>query len=434
MKRLSILGAVVLVLAVAAAWSRQQVPNATAPAIKVEDHNPWTNLKFNNEPADFRFAIVSDRTGGHRARIFSQAVEQINLLQPEFVLSVGDLIEGYNRNPEILAAQWKEFQGYVSKLQMPFFYAAGNHDLANVIEDGVWKEKFGRRYYSFLYRGVLFLVLCSDDPSDSGGHISDEQAAWAKKTLEENKDVRWTIVAIHKPLWSQANVATNGWLNVEKLLVDRPYTVFAGHIHHYQKFVRQGRNYYQLATTGGGSRLRGVPYGEFDQIAWVTMKQDGPMLANVMLDGIYTEDLRRPVTDEVGVTIANRKKVYPVRGTVALDGRPVPDAMVVFYAVGAGKKLARAGDGLTEADGSFTISTYTAFDGAPAGEYKVTVTPYQPPAGGPSKTPPLPAAYTVSNTTPLKAAVEKGENRFTFELKTGEKGLVPDKKGKESEE
>ncbi|MFZ8428759.1 metallophosphoesterase family protein, partial [Staphylococcus aureus] len=75
---------------------------------------------------------------------------------------------------------------------MPFFYAAGNHDLANVIEDGVWKEKFGRRYYSFLYRGVLFLVLCSDDPSDSGGHISDEQVAWARKTLEDNKDVRWT--------------------------------------------------------------------------------------------------------------------------------------------------------------------------------------------------------------------------------------------------
>jgi hypothetical protein len=427
MKRLSILGAAVLVLIVAAARSRQQAPSATDTQVKVEERNPWTNLRFNNDPAEFRFVIVSDRTGGHRARIFSQAIDQINLMQPEFVLSVGDLIEGYTRDPEQLAAQWKEFQGYVNKLQMPFFYAAGNHDMANIVEDGVWKEKFGRRYYSFSYHNVLFMVLCSDDPSDAGGHISADQIAWAKKTLEENKDVRWTIVALHKPLWSQANLPTNGWLAVEQLLADRPYTVYAGHIHHYQKFVRQGRNYYQLATTGGGSRLRGVPYGEFDQIAWVTMKKDGPVMANVLLDGIYTEDLRRPVTDETGVPEGRRERTYPVRGTVVLDGCPVPDAMVVFYSGGAGKKLTRAGDGVTEADGSFALSTYGAFDGAPAGEYVVTVSSYEPPVGSP-KTPALPRLYTQSSTSPLKVQVDRGENRFMLELKSGQKPVTPEKK------
>jgi hypothetical protein len=430
MKRLSILVAAVVVLVVAAARSRQQIPISAEPLVKVEERNPWTNLRFNNDPAEFRFVIVSDRTGGHRARIFSQAIEQINLLQPEFVLSVGDLIEGYNQDTELLAAQWKEFQGYVAKLQMPFFYAAGNHDLANVVEDGVWKERFGRRYYSFLYRNVLFLILCSDDPSDAGGHISDEQVAWAKKTLDDNKNVRWTIVALHKPLWSQANVSTNGWLPVEQLLADRPYTVFAGHIHHYQKFVRQGRNYYQLATTGGGSRLRGVPYGEFDHVAWVTMKKDGPVMANVLLDGIYSEDLRQPVTDEAGSLMADRRPVYPVRGTVLLDGCPLPSASVVFYHVGANKKLERAGDAVTDADGSFVISTYTAFDGAPTGDYVVTLGPYLPPVG-PSKTAAVPSAYTLSNTSPLKARIEKGENRLTFELKSAEKAGATEKKGKD---
>jgi hypothetical protein len=430
MKRLCVLVAALLVLVAAAAWSRQQVPLSARTAAAVEDHNPWTNLRFNNDPAEFRFAIVSDRTGGHRARIFSQAVEQLNLLQPEFVLSVGDLIEGYTKNPDVLAVQWREFQGYVSKLQMPFFYAAGNHDLANVLEDGIWRERFGRRYYSFLYRGVLFLVLCSDDPPDSGGHITDEQVAWAKKTLDENKEVRWTIVALHKPLWAQANLETNGWLAVERLLADRPYTVYAGHIHHYRKFVRQGRDYYQLATTGGGSRLRGVPYGEFDHIAWVTMKQDGPVMANVLLDGIYTEDLRRPVTDEAGSLIADRRPVYPVRGTVSLDGCPLPGAMVDFYHVGPGKKLTRLADALTEADGSFVPSTYVAYDGAPAGEYVVTVSRFQPPVG-PSKTPALPSAYTLTATSPLKAMIEKGENRLTYELKSDGKAPEPEKKPKE---
>lgn len=50
-------------------------------------------------------------------------------------------------------------------------------------------------------------------------------------------------------------------------------------------------------TRGGGSRLRGVRYGEFDHITWVTMKPDGPVLANLMLDGIYPEDMRLPSSD-----------------------------------------------------------------------------------------------------------------------------------------
>ena len=172
MKRL-LLGVVVIgTLAAAIGLSRQPgAASGTDLQIQVEERNPWTNLRLNNEPREFRFAIVSDRTGGHRARIFSQAVEQLNLLQPEFVLSVGDLIEGYTENADRLAAEWKEFQGYVNRLQMPFFYTPGNHDVSNLFQDKAWQEKFGRRWYSFVYRNVLFLILDSDDPPNKGGQV-----------------------------------------------------------------------------------------------------------------------------------------------------------------------------------------------------------------------------------------------------------------------
>src|SRR5262249_16784053 len=65
--------------------------------VEVETRNPWTNLNLHDQADAFHFAVVSDRTGGHRARVFSMAVEQINLLQPAFVISVGDLIEGYTK-------------------------------------------------------------------------------------------------------------------------------------------------------------------------------------------------------------------------------------------------------------------------------------------------------------------------------------------------
>ena len=95
----------------AAYWSGVRPPPRPDLApdlhVAVEDRNPWSHLRLNNHPDEFHFAVVSDRTGGHRARIFSQAVEQLNLLQPEFVITVGDLIEGYSDTPERTArARW----------------------------------------------------------------------------------------------------------------------------------------------------------------------------------------------------------------------------------------------------------------------------------------------------------------------------------------
>src|SRR3954465_3416411 len=61
--------------------------------LKIESggKNPWTSLKLNNDADQFTFAVVSDRPGGHRDKVFSQAVARVNLLQPQFVMSVGDL-------------------------------------------------------------------------------------------------------------------------------------------------------------------------------------------------------------------------------------------------------------------------------------------------------------------------------------------------------
>lgn len=425
MKRL-LLGGVVLALAGAAlVFSKEGVPSAapmatTSNSMKVEvaDRNPWTHLKINNDPADFQFVVVSDRTGGHREKIFSRAVEQINLLQPEFVLSVGDLIEGYSTDTDELAKQWREFQSFTTRLKMPFFYVPGNHDVTNPVQERLWQEKFGRRYYHFVYKDVLFLALNSDDPPASGS-MSAEQVAYVKKALEENPAARWTIVALHKPIWAQANLDKNGWLDVEKLLAGRNYTVFAGHVHRYQKYVRQGMNYYQLATTGGGSRLRGPRYGEFDHLVWVTMKPSGPVLANIMLDGILPENLASPETHEP-VTTLNRKACHPVKGYVYVEGVPAAGATIVFHFKDpVTKKVSRAGDAFVEPDGAFTMSTYAAGDGAPVGEYAVTLAANAG-YGTASQVAPgieIPAVYTKPDTTPLAVTVKSGKNEFTLEVK-----------------
>jgi hypothetical protein len=228
------------------------------------------------------------------------------------------------------------------------------------------------------------------------------------------------MVFLHHPLWAMPGVEKTGWPEVEKLLAGRSFTVFAGHVHRYQKFVRQGMRYYQLATTGGASKMRGVSYGEFDHLVWVTMKKQGPVLANLLLDGILAEDMRLPETTEPGVATTNHKPTHPVGGKVHFEGTPTPGAQVVFYAPGVdGKKPARVADAQVEADGTFVLSTYTANDGAPAGDYLVTITWPRPRYDDLGKPGPnqLPEAYAKPDTTSLKVTVQAGNNEFAFDLK-----------------
>ncbi|RMG16366.1 MAG: hypothetical protein D6730_25245 [Bacteroidetes bacterium] len=255
------------------------------------EQNPWSHLRVNNAPATFQFAIVTDRTGGHRPGVFPTAIEKLNLLQPEFVMSVGDLIEGYTEDEARIDQEWEEFTGFISGLQAPFFYVPGNHDYINEVMARKWKERFGRDYYHFVYKEVLFLCLNSEERmrGSGKGYIDEPQLAYIRQVLEEHPGVKWTLVFLHQPLWDQEDPGL--WPEVERLLQGRKHTVFAGHRHRYVKYSRNASNYFILATTGGGSSLRGSAFGEFDHVVWVSMTDEGPIIANLLLDGIWDQNV-----------------------------------------------------------------------------------------------------------------------------------------------
>jgi hypothetical protein len=105
-------------------------------------------------------------------------------------------------------------------------------------------------------------------------------------------------VFLHKPLWDYEE--DTGWAAIEAMLKKRPHTVLAGHRHTYMKFERNDTSYIVLGTTGGGSKLRGRAFGEFDQVAWVTMTDQGPRIANLLLDGIWDENI---LTEQMAKTM-----------------------------------------------------------------------------------------------------------------------------------
>jgi hypothetical protein len=286
---------------------------------------PWTSQEFKNHEDTFQFAVIGDRTGGEREGVYGKALERLNLLQPEFVISVGDLIEGYGDNTESLTAEWDRFDGMIDELEMRFFYAVGNHDLGNDTMKQMWLERRGADYYHFVYRDVLFLVLNSEDPpnpvdekfqkdlalynelkasepekaqamleeymasdqykSAPAPNFSEQQVAYVERALARNPEVRWTFVFLHQPPWEWEKPPEN-FLAIERLLGDRDYTFFAGHLHYYNHEERFGRDYITMGPAGGAFQREGP--GSIDHISWVTMTQDGPQIANIELGGVFT--------------------------------------------------------------------------------------------------------------------------------------------------
>ena len=281
------------------------------------DATPWSHDSFDDAEDKFTFAIFSDLNGGERQRVFEVAVEQLSLLRPELILSVGDLIEGGTEDETQLVKEWDSFDERAAQVVAPVFRVGGNHDLTNEVMRQVWEARYGTRYYHFIYKNVLFLALDSEDytpermreiyqaradalsvgaedperaqemkyyqmPERMTGEIGPEQARYFVDVLDDYPDVRWTLLFMHKPVWQ--NEDEPDFAAIEAALSNRPYTLFNGHLHTYSHTIRNSRDYIMLGTTGGSQSSSSEM--SFDHVTLVTMTADGPSIANIRLDGI----------------------------------------------------------------------------------------------------------------------------------------------------
>ena len=286
---------------------------------------PWTGAEFQNNPENFQFVVIGDRTGGaNQEGTFKLAVSQLNLLQPEFVINVGDIIEGYSDDKAELNAEWQDVDDMLAELKMPFFRTPGNHDIANDVATQVWTERYGATYYHFRYQDVLFLVVNSEDPPREAPEgikeklelynelqvkdpakaqamlaefmadeavvaglnkpveFSDEQLGFVKDTLAQNADVRWTFVFLHEPAWENSS---DSFKAIQKLLKKRNHTFLAGHLHYYDYDLIKGHEHITMGPAGASFHHEGP--GNVDHIMWVTMTEDGPEIANIALKGVF---------------------------------------------------------------------------------------------------------------------------------------------------
>lgn len=288
---------------------------------------PWLTEKFDQAEGKFTFGIVTDLNGGEREGIFEIAVEQLNLLRPELIVTVGDLVEGASSNADSIAAEYDDFDRRARKARAPLFHVGGNHDLTDPVMRQVWKDRYGAHYYYFIYKNVLFLMLDTEDHTDERrkeihdarqaaikvmdgpepekakdmeyfkipervtGNVGADQSAYFQKVIADHPEVYWTVLFMHKPVWKKEG---NGSLEpLEQSLAGRPYTVFNGHFHSYSHTLKNDKDHIILGTTGGHQGANDP--NSFDHVTLVTMTPEGPSIANLRLDGILDKTAHIPL-------------------------------------------------------------------------------------------------------------------------------------------
>ncbi len=247
-----------------------------------------------------RFAVLGDRTGSHVPGAYEQIVTEVERLKPDFVVTVGDMIQGYEDDPARLEPQWEEYKSIVSDLSMPIYFTPGNHDISNDGAEEPYRRHIGEPYHSFDVGSLHFVVLDTSRWSSSTS-LPSVQLDWLARDLEKNRDAGRTFVLFHKPFWyGTVSDGKPGILHkrFSEFGVD---AVFTGHLHEYFSAEYDGILYTSVGRSGAGSHpgLLDIGYN----FVWVTVDEKGVSISPVKTGAVLPWD---------EVTVSKRKLIEEI--------------------------------------------------------------------------------------------------------------------------
>ncbi len=321
---------------------RHNDPHATdapTPARFVTSRKSDVVLPLPQEKDAFTFVVFGDRTGGPAGgvSVLADAVRDTNLLEPDFVITVGDLIQGYNATPQWME-QMREFKGIMNNLICPWFPVSGNHDIywrGEGKPDGEHEKNyemhFGPLWYAFEHKNCWFIVLHSDESNPETGEknfnkpesqrMSEEQFTWLKETLARAKDAEHVFLFLHHPRWLGRNYGDD-WnkVHAELIAAGNVTAVFAGHIHRMRYDPKDGIEYVTLATVGGGQNQTVPDAGWLHQFHIVTVRKEQVAMAAIPVGEVMdVREISGQMADECAA-LAGQKPALEVIPALEIDG------------------------------------------------------------------------------------------------------------------
>jgi predicted phosphodiesterase len=217
--------------------------------------------------AGLDFAILGDRTGSAVAGVYEQVSKEIAAHRPDFIINVGDTIEGLDDTSaqaqwEAMRPTWKYFG------DTPLYLVPGNHDIWSPASERIWRAQSGHQpQYSFDFRGVHVTVL---DNSRTEG-LAPDQLAFLESDLAAHAGPQPKFIFFHRPFWLLPVKFQNGNFPLHRIV--RKYGVgfvVSGHTHEFDRSEYEGVEYIVVGSSGGS-----LTHGK------------GPVPTNSGLDGLY---------------------------------------------------------------------------------------------------------------------------------------------------
>lgn len=184
---------------------------------------------------NFTFVHMSDTHitgGGSHVQLVTEMAEEINALQPDFVLISGDLTEtGF-------VGDWERYVETVKAFKVPIYNVLGNHEVkwSHIGKTGLEKYTGFHTRYSFDHGGVHFVGMNSTVWLQHHGQIDSEELIWLKNDLAKAGMRTPSVLFYHHCPGYIPNEA-------ELLRAIRPYNVrliLVGHGHEYKVWQRNG--------------------------------------------------------------------------------------------------------------------------------------------------------------------------------------------------
>ncbi len=213
---------------------------------------------------EVRFVVWGDSQFANKP-LFERLVHETDLLNPDFVIQVGDMIQGYTYDAEAVREEWKLYNAQIEPLTMPFHPVPGNHDVVTTPSEEVYKEVWGedKLVYSFDYGSVHCIVLDSYF-GEEDERIAEWQREWLANDLfdyaaanggENSAELasKSIFVFLHAPLWryKSDHPGRQDWDEVHQLLQRYPVKlVVGGHTHEYVWEDRDGIDYLVMNSSG----------------------------------------------------------------------------------------------------------------------------------------------------------------------------------------
>jgi len=251
-----------------------------------------------------RLAVLGDRTGGADDEQWARTIRSIAMMEPDLVVSVGDLIEGYCDSSSA-AAQWQAVMESLEPLR-PFGILAtpGNHDVWDGASEGLWTGSTGWPVEGVVRRlGIDFVIW----DTSREGRLTPELISRLDSLLAMTDEAGCAVVVTHKPLWSMAEADSALAGRFYGLLLRRGAdAVLSGHVH---AAACQRRDGVLLATVGPSGVRIGEPFREagiFTQFGWLTLGEGGHGFALIESGAVHPESLNTSLEQRLHYLYRNR--------------------------------------------------------------------------------------------------------------------------------